>query len=309
MNLILTLILISLAFLVFALSASMKLHKLKKKSVQVISALDDMQNGNLNRRILATNNDFMDEICYKINRIAQAYTEQLSQFALIEKTNKQIMTSLSHDIRTPLTPLIGYLDAIQSGAVCGEEREHYIEIAQSKAYAIKTYTDDLFEWCKINSNEKLYQFEATDINELSRNIIIDWIPQFEKIGLDYEVDISDNKFEIYLDTTAYKRILNNLIYNAMEHSNGTYIRFVIREFEDSALIIVSDNGKGITEKDLPYVFERLYKCDEARPIGSSGLGLSIVHELVKSHGGTVSVESTLGVETSFLINMKKTRLQ
>ena len=287
----------------------LKLHKLRQKSVQIISALDDIQKGNFNRRILATNNDFTDEICYKINQIAQTYAWQLSQIELTVETNKQIMTSLSHDIRTPLTTLMGYLEAIQNDISKDDEKKQYIETAQSKANTLKDYTDDLFEWFKIQSNEKSYNFEDIDINELSRGIIIDWIPQFEKAGVSYKIEIPDKELIVSLDIVSYNRIINNLVHNAVKHSGGTRICITVDDLQNSAVVTISDNGKGIGEKDLPYVFDRLYKCDDARATGSSGLGLSIVQALVNAHGGVVSVDSAPNIKTTFTVSMKKARLR
>jgi signal transduction histidine kinase len=286
-----------------------KISKTKQKIKQILIALDDIQGGNLNRRVLADSNDITADICYKTNEIVQKYKEQLSQAATAEKMNNQIMTSLSHDVRTPLTTLIGYLDAIHDVSSNVVEREQYIETSRQKAYAIKSYTDDLFEWFKINSNEKLYHFETVDINELSRNIMIEWIPQFDKAGLSYDVEIADNEIIVSLDIIAYNRILNNLIHNTVKHSGGSHIRISINDCDENVVITVSDNGKGIPAKDLPYVFERLYKCDDARRIGGSGLGLYIVYELVKAHGGIVSADSTPNEKTAFIINMKKARLR
>jgi len=307
MNLTYILIIVIICLLIVIGAMTAKSHRARKKSKQILTTLDDIQQGNLNRRILADSSDLTADICYKVNEIALTFKEQLSQAAITEQTNGQIMTSLSHDVRTPLTTLIGYLDAIQSQTVTGEEREQYIERARTKAYAIKDYTDDLFDWFKINSNEKVYHFEAVDINELSRNIIIDWIPQFERAGLSYDIEILEKELSATLDVSSYNRILNNLIQNSIKHSKGSRVGIAIKDCGESVLIEISDNGAGIPADDLPHLFERLYKCDEARTTSSSGLGLSIVYELVKAHGGTVFVESIPNVKTVFTVRLKKTR--
>ena len=281
----------------------LKFHDIKKKEKQMLSILEDIQKGNLKRRLLATSNDITAEVCYKINEIVKYYEEQLSEMKRAELANRQILTSLSHDVRTPLTTLIGYLDAITDGIAVGVEKEQYIQTALSKAYTLKNYTDDLFEWFKLNSNEKTYHFEKADINELTRNIISDWIVQFETTGLYYTVDIVEDELIVNLDVSAYNRILNNLIHNAIKHSGGSQINITTQVVEENVQITVTDNGKGISQKDLSHVFERLYRGDEVRPIGSSGLGLSIVKQLVEAHGGTIIVTSESHVATNFLINM------
>jgi len=304
---IILIILIIITLLVVIGYLLIKIYEIRKKEKQILGTLEDIQNGNLKRRLLANSNDVTAEVCYKINEIVGYYEKQLNDMNVCEQANRQIMTSLSHDVRTPLTTLIGYLDAIVDGTVAEAEKEAYLLTAQTKAYTLKNYTDDLFEWFKINSNEKSYHFEIIDINELTRNIISNWIVQFEMIGVNYTVHIAEDQLKTSLDTTAYTRILNNLIHNAIKHSNGSQIDVAVQAIENDIQITVTDNGKGILPKDLPHIFERLYRSDEARPIGSSGLGLSIVKELIKAHGGTISVASEPNVATTFYINMRKAR--
>jgi len=303
MNIAAILIIITLLLIIAYLS--IKFHSVRKKEKQMLNILEDIQKGNLKRRLLAPPGDMTAEVCYKINEIVRYYELQLAEIKTTELANRQILTSLSHDIRTPLTTLIGYLDAMTDGTVIGIEKEQYIKTAGAKAYALKNYTDDLFEWFKINSNEKTYHFEQADINELTRNIISDWIVQFETLGLDYTVNIKEDELIVELDASAYTRILNNLIHNAVKHSNGTQINITTRAVGEHIQITVTDNGKGIPQKDLPHIFERLYRTDVARPIGSSGLGLSIVKQLIKAHDGTITVTSEPHLATTFSITMKK----
>ena len=305
MSLIIILIIITLLVIVGYLL--IKIHGIRKKEKQMLGTLEDIQNGNLKRRLLANSNNATAEVCFKINEIVGYYEKQLTDMKVTEQANRQIMTSLSHDVRTPLTTLIGYLDAIVDGTVTEAEKQDYLLTAQTKAYTLKNYTDDLFEWFKINSNEKSYHFEIIDINELTRNIISNWIIQFEMIDINYMVNIAQDELKTSLDISAYTRILNNLIENAVKHSNATQINVAVQAIENDIQITITDNGKGILPKDLPHIFERLYRSDEARPIGSSGLGLSIVKELIKAHGGTISVSSDPDVETTFYIFMKKVR--
>lgn len=284
-----------------------KINSIKKQSLQILSVLDDIDTGNLGRRVVAHGEEVTNEICYKINKIAQTYQNQLSQAAKIEMTNRQLMTSLSHDVRTPLTTLIGYLDAIQDNVVAGAERKQYIETARTKAYALKGYTDNLFEWFKLNSKERKYCFEIVDLCEISRNVLSDWIPKLETIKFSYHADIPDFDIFANIDIDAYHRILNNLIQNAVEHSGGSTVGIAIKIVDDNVQIEVFDDGKGIAQSDLPYVFDRLYKADKARTSHSTGLGLSIVDELVKALDGAIKVDSVPNVKTVFTINMRKAR--
>jgi Signal transduction histidine kinase len=215
-------ILSSCLFVIVCVQIAVLLNE-KKRLAQISNTLDIVLNGDYDKRILVPRNDMTAEVCYKVNEIAMQYKETLIQAEKTKSAHKQLMTSFSHDIRTPLTTLIGYLDAIQTHVVLGEEREQYIYIAQSKAYNLKSYIDAIFELFKLYSREKIFSFERTDINELTRNIVIDWIPQLEQGNFAYDIKIAESEMFVETDISAYTRIVNNLIQNAIQHSAGRFI--------------------------------------------------------------------------------------
>ena len=211
------------------------------------------------------------------------------------------MTSLSHDVRTPLTTLIGYLDAAHKGIVNGKERDDYIETARRKAHDLKEYIDVLFDWFKLGSNEFSMNISIVDLTELTRNILIDWIPIFEDTQIDFTVNIPEQPFRVQIDPDGYMRILNNLIQNVISHSHADKIEISLSGQGGNIKILLSDNGVGIDKEDLKHIFERLYKCDKGRSEKGSGLGLSIVHQLVAKLNGTITAESILGKGTVFIL--------
>ena len=128
-------------------------YRVKKQISEITDALVDVKNGNGNRRILSATNELTAPIVFEINEIMVAYENRLSSVRHTEEANRRLMTSLSHDVRTPLTTLIGYLDAVNKGIAKGKERDEYIETARRKAYDLKEYIDVLFDWFKLNSHE------------------------------------------------------------------------------------------------------------------------------------------------------------
>lgn len=282
--------------------------KLRRVHVQLSIAKDvlaDIKGGNLNRRALARGSDMTRQICYDINEIAISSQSRLVKQKQSEQAYKRLMTSLSHDVRTPLASLVGYLEAIEREIVVGEEKAEYIHVAFDKALHLKSFVDSLFEWVKLDAGEQVFHFELFDLNELSRNIMTDWIPTLENSHFEYEIEIPDTEYELRIDQNAYTRILNNLLQNALLHSEGSKVSMEIIETEKQANIIVTDNGKGIPSKDLPHIFERLYQCDASRSARGNGLGLSIARELVGIHGGTIEAESAPHGGLSFIITLPK----
>ncbi len=155
------------------------------------------------------------------------------------------MTSLSHDVRTPLTTLIGYLDAAHKGIVNGKERDDYIETARRKAHDLKEYIDVLFDWFKLGSGEFSMNISTVDLTELTRNILIDWIPIFEDAQIDFVADIPEQPFRVQIDPDGYMRILNNLIQNVISHSQADKVEIALSGMEGNIKILLSDNGVGI----------------------------------------------------------------
>ena len=281
--------------------SALTVRRVKKQISEISDALEDIKNGNGNRRILAETHELVAPLAYAINDIILSYEKRLSAYRQTEETNRQLMTSLSHDVRTPLTTLIGYLDAAHKGIVDGKERDDYIETARRKAHDLKEYIDVLFDWFRLGSNEFSMNIAEIDLTELTRNILIDWIPIFEDTQVDFTIDIPEQPFRVQIDPDGYMRILNNLIQNVISHSHADKIEIALSEQNRNIKILLSDNGIGIGKEDLKHIFDRLYKCDKGRSEKGSGLGLSIVHELVEKLNGTITADSTPGKGTIFTL--------
>lgn len=297
-----TIILLAVAAIVIV-SAALILCKERQQVKELAEALADVRNGNGNRRVLADPNQLLSPLVYEINDVVRSYEGRIAAFQQTEETNKQLMTSLSHDVRTPLTTLIGYLDAVHRGVVTGEEREEYIETARRKAYDLKGYIDVLFDWFKLNSNEFTMSIQREETAELTRSILIDWIPIFEDQNMEYSIDIPDQPVRVDVDPDSYLRIINNLMQNVVTHSQASIVHVYLKKQEDTMRLSVVDNGIGIGKDDLKQIFSRLYKCDKGRSEKGSGLGLSIAHQLAEKMGGQLSAESSPGQGTAFILTL------
>lgn len=299
-------LLISLCIMFFIiLFLVIKLGRVREQLSIVEEALEDIKSGNRNRRVLAKNNDMTKRICYAINEIAVKNQSQLIRQKQSEQAYKRLMTSLSHDVKTPLASLVGYLEAAQNGLVTGEEKEAYIRVAVEKAYHLKHFVEELFEWVKLDAKEQIFYFEICDFNELTRNIVAEWVPTLECRHFEYDFDIPEDEYSLRVDPHAYTRILNNLFQNALVHSGGNKLVLQLLESEQEVKIIISDNGKGISSDDIPHIFERMYQCDRSRSLGGNGLGLSITMELVNALGGKIKADSEQGMGAIFTIVFPK----
>ena len=183
-----------------------KLHRVRGQLFLIRDALNDIKAGNLNHRVLARESDLTKQICYDINEIAMSSQSRLIQQKQSEQAYKRLMTSLSHDVKTPLASLVGYLEAVESKMVTGAEKEEYIRVAMEKAHHLKDFVTALFEWVKLDAGEQIFHFEVCDLNELSRDIMADWVPLLENHDLSYEIEIPETEYMTRVDSTAYTRM-------------------------------------------------------------------------------------------------------
>ncbi|HIZ61609.1 MAG TPA: HAMP domain-containing histidine kinase [Candidatus Gemmiger avistercoris] len=284
-----------------ALAACAALHRTRQKLAEIERAVADIRSGNGCRRILARPGEPAAALVYEINDIVQNYEGRLAALQTAQEANRQLMTSLSHDVRTPLTTLIGALDAAHRGLLTGQAREESLDAARRKAHELKNYVDALFDWFKLNSGEFSLQPRPVEAVELTRNFLADWVPLWEEQGMNYRLQIPEGPFRAALDPDAYRRILNNLLQNALTHSRAQCTSVTLTARDGALEVQVADDGVGIPAEALPHIFERLYKGDASRGSRGSGLGLSIARQLALCMGGSLTAASTPGKGAVFTL--------
>lgn len=275
------------------------IYHTRKKIKEIVQILDDIYWGNLDRRLVVNENTEMSNLVYKINEIVIKDKNKLLEFNKSEKAYKKLVTSLSHDIRTPLSSLVGYLEVLEKDNLSYAEQQKFLQIAKEKALHLSDYIQSLFEWLKLESGEWVYDFQTENICELTRLVLADWIMKFEENKIDFHFDIPEKALYVIIDKNAFNRIINNLLSNTIKHSHANKLIVQIIEVQDKIQISITDNGVGIEEKDLPFIFDRLYKCDTSRTENSNGLGLAIAKELITALNGTIAVNSCYGKGTTF----------
>ncbi len=279
-----------IALIVICLGLMFLLAGIWRQIKKINQVLDEIIEGKTDRRILIRKYSLLSDTCYKLNQIMMDNKERIIQTRRQEHRNEKLMTSLSHDIRTPLTSIIGHLDAVHYQYIHGEMNAESVRQAREKAYVLKDYLDDLFQWFKLNSKEEKAEMKPLDIVEETRAVFANWVAAFEGNGISYDFVSDMDEIWISMDRVFYERIVNNLLKNAMEHSGASKIWIKIEQTGITAAVKICDNGVGIPEKAIPFVFDRLYKADDARSSKGSGLGLAIVRELVLMQGGKIFVE-------------------
>lgn len=272
----------------------------QKRGKQLLLGLQEIA-GNRSRKLFAAGNGVPSQICYEINRLVGEYEQALTEQKRLAQANKELLTSLSHDVRTPLASLLGYLEALEGGIAQGEEKQRYLAVAHKKAHDLKELVDTLFDWFKIDAREMRLTLQPIDLCELTKEVLIDFLPTLAQKGVQPVIDIPDKEYLVRLDAHAFRRAVSNLVTNALEHSGCTRLALRSALAEGTVTLSVRDNGRGIESGKLPYIFDRLYKGDRARSKPSSGLGLCITKELTEMQNGTLTVQSVPDDYTEFTL--------
>ena len=223
-----------------------------------------------------------NEINEFLTRTARLRQELLHK----ESTLKDTITSLSHDIRTPLTSLDGYFQLLQASSTA-QERQRYISIVKERIVSLDMLLEELFTYAKLQDGSYPLSIEQMPVNELLYEGIFSFYEDFRRQNIEPIARIADERIEVRANYTALKRAMHNVIKNALEHGEG-FFTLKLERCRDKAVISVQNGVSSAGEIDIEHVFDRFYKADAARQHSSSGLGLAIAKQIVEKMGGSIA---------------------
>ena len=230
---------------------------------------------------------------------------------LSEDAARELVSNISHDLKTPLTAIRGYVEGILDGVASSPQKTRdYLNTIYNKTNDMTSLIDELLYYSQVAEKHMSYKYEKIYVKDFFDEYVKDLYLELEtiKIKFEYIVDIGRNTV-IDMDKEQIKRALNNIVSNAVKYMDKEEpeIHFRVTETSDAINIQISDNGRGIDEKDLPHIFERFYRSDVSRntKLGGSGIGLSIVKKVIENHEGSVVAVSKPGVGTEVGIELKK----
>ena len=230
---------------------------------------------------------------------------------LSEDAAKELVSNISHDLKTPLTAIRGYVEGILDGVASSPQKTRdYLNTIYNKTNDMTSLIDELLYYSQVAEKYMSYKYEKIYVKDFFDEYVKDLYLELEtiKIKFEYIVNVGRNTV-IDMDKEQIKRALNNIVSNAVKYMDKEEpeIHFRVTETSDAINIQISDNGRGIDEKDLPHIFERFYRSDVSRntKLGGSGIGLSIVKKVIENHEGSVVAMSKPGVGTEVSIELKK----
>ncbi len=275
------------------------------------AATDAMKEGNLDYSIEGDPEDEIGQLCVDFEEMRIRLKELIEVRLRYEEDTKELISNISHDLKTPITAIKGYAEGIMDGvADTAEKQAKYIKTIYTKAIDMSSLVDELSFYSKIDCNTMPYTFTSINLHDYFCDCI-------EELTLDLEVknieiiynNETEGSLKVYADAEQLKRVINNIIGNSVKYIGNKkgQIKIQITDSGQYVKVSIEDNGQGIAAKDLPYVFERFYRADASRNStkGGTGLGLAIAMKIIQDHTGSIWAESEEGKGTTIYFTLKK----
>lgn len=291
-----------LAYVMFGLSLfAVTFMILQEPYIRYISRISDavqsISQGNLNTAIEVIGDDEFSEMAANLNKMVGDIQVLMDKEREAERTKNELITNVAHDLRTPLTSIIGYLELLAGNTGIPADMEHkYIEIAYGKARRLEKLIEDLFGFTKLNYGKIAMHVAQLDVVKLLGQLLEEAYPNFVERNLSYDLQSNVPVKIITADGNLLARLFDNLIGNAIKYgADGKRVLVKLHGDEELVTVSVTNYGYVIPEDELPQIFNKFYRVEQSRSstTGGTGLGLAIAKEIVDMHGGTIQVASDL----------------
>lgn len=262
---------------------------------QIADGINEIASGDFDTRIHIENEDEFALIASRLNQMAVDIKELMEKEREGENAKNELITSIAHDIRTPLTSIIGYLDLVSNKNINEDIKLKYIDIAYNKSKRLESLMNDLFTYTKFNHGQVTIAFDEVDIVKLVDQLLDEFYPSFQENNLEFEFHTDKTSQIIEADGNLLARAIANLISNAIKYGrDGKRVEIFIQMIEDYVYIIIKNYGEIIPEKDIQHIFEKFYRVDNSRSseTGGTGLGLAIAKSIILIHQGEITAESS-----------------
>ena len=277
----------------------------------VKKATQNIKEGNLDLVLDVEGNDEFSELCQDFEEMRKRLKESAEEKIILDKENKELISNISHDLKTPITAVKGYVEGIMDGvADTPEKMDRYVKTIYNKTNEMDHLINELTFYSKIDTNRIPYTFSKLNVEDYFSDCA-------EEVGLELETrgielvyaNYVESGVQVIADGEQIRRVIHNLISNAIKYMDKPkgIIQIRIKDVGDFIQVEIEDNGKGIAAKDIVYIFDRFYRTDVSRNSskGGSGIGLSIVKKILEDHGGKVWATSRLGIGTIMYFVLRK----
>ena len=279
--------------------------------VKLRKATRNIKEGNLDFVLEVEGNDEFSQLCQDFEEMRKRLKESTEEKILMDKENKELISNISHDLKTPITAVKGYVEGIMDGvADTPEKMDRYVRTIYNKTNEMDHLINELTFYSKIDTNRIPYTFSKLNVEDYFSDCA-------EELGLEMETrgielvyaNYVEKDVQVIADGEQIRRVIHNIVSNAIKYMEKPreIIQIRVKDVGDFIQVEIEDNGKGIAAKDLPYIFDRFYRTDVSRNSskGGSGIGLSIVKKIMEDHGGKVWATSRLGIGTIMYFVLRK----
>ncbi len=291
-----------------------RFYRVKKQINQNLSYISKklnriISNKSAERLLLFTDEKQIRELLIEINYLLDYHQEYTAEVARVRTSMNRMLTNVSHDLKTPLTVILGYIETIQhNNEITPEERAALLTTVNEKVIEVASLMNKFFDLAKLESDDWQLEMSKIHINEICRKTILGYYDTLTSKGFDVLIDIPKESIFLYADADAITRVLENLLSNAIRYGkDGKVVGLTLRQDSEHVFIEILDRGKGIKETETNKIFERLYTLDDSRSSSAegSGIGLTIAKRLTERMQGHIEFSSVPFKQTAFTIKFKK----
>ena len=279
--------------------------------VKLRKATQNIKEGNLDFVLEVEGKDEFSQLCQDFEEMRKRLKESTEEKILMDKENKELISNISHDLKTPITAIKGYVEGIMDGvADTPEKMDRYIRTIYNKANEMNLLINELTLYSKIDTNRIPYNFTTISAKGYFGDCAEDLSVELESKGAEFTYrNFMDDDCKVIVDPEQLRRVINNIVSNSLKYTDKPKVEITmdVKDVGDFIQIELGDNGRGIAAKDLPFIFDRFYRADASRNSskGGSGIGLSIVKKIVEEHGGNIWATSEEGVGTTMYFVIRK----
>ena len=286
-------------------------QKARNENLEYIKGkLKQILNDNNEEKVLVVTDDkVLKDLLLEINKLLENNQKILAEYRKKEDSMRKMLSNISHDLKTPLTVVLGYIETINLDKdMHNDEKEVLLEKVHDKTIEVIDLINKFFDLAKLESGDKDISLTRININEVCRKNILNFYDILNSKGFEVDINIPEKDLYVFGNEEALDRILNNLLSNAVKYgTDGNFIGLSIEENEKSIYIHVIDKGRGIEEDKVDRVFERMYTLEDSRNrvFQGSGLGLTITKRLVEKMNGEIFLKSIPNETTTFTVKLKR----
>ena len=276
-------------------------NRIVKRVKKLKTATEEIAKGDFDTRVEFKEKD-------EIGLLADGFNKMAEDLKIADASKKDFVSNAAHELRSPMTSINGFVEGMLDGTIPKEKHRMYLEIVSSEVKRLTKLVKTMLDLSRIESGRDKITLAKTDINELIRHVVIRLSQKIELKGIIPEIDISDDPLFVLADSDKIEQVLQNLIDNAIKFTEKDESIYISTEQKgDKVFVKIKDEGSGISEEDLKFIWDRFYTVDKARSGNKTGtgLGLSIVKTIIDQHNENITVKSSVNKGTEFIFSLKK----